>query len=166
MSIKNQKPAILLHGLPKKEYIDLLKKRKIKEAFVMEGRPKLIGAKVLCRELLKKRIKPVLITDNMAGFLFYKNFVQEIWGTYQSRHSTGALCAIGTLMLGVLGKRHNVSLNLVPSRRKSPVTGSQKDILEFASKRVAPYGIKGYVPLMEFVPQEYISRIFPPTPNS
>ena len=150
-----------MHGLPKKEYIELLKKKKIKEAFVMEGRPKLIGAKVLCRELLKKKIKPVLITDSMAGFLFYKNLVQEIWGTYQAKHQEGILCDIGTLVLGVLGKRHNVSLNLVPARHHSPVVGTQRDILEFASKRIAPRGIKGYVPLVEFVPGEYVTKIFP-----
>ena len=161
MSIKKRKPTILIHGLPTKEYIELLRKKKVKEAFVMEGRPKLIGAKVLCRELLNKGIKPVLVTDSMAGFLFYKNFVQEIWGTYQSKHQEGALCDIGTLVLGVLGKRHNVSLSLVPARRRSLVLGKQKDILEFASKRIAPTGVKGYVPLVEFVPGEYISKIHP-----
>ncbi len=159
MSIESYQKTILIHGLPDKEHLDLLKKRKIKEAFVMEGRPALVGAKLLCKELLKRKIKPILITDNMAGFLFYKNFVDEIWATYQEQNEKGAVCQIGTLVLGVLGKRHNVSLNLVPSGFKSPKEGKQKDILEFNSVRVAPKGIKGYVPLIEFVSRQYISKV-------
>lgn len=160
MLINKKRSVTLLHGIANDTLFGLLKKRKAKHVFVLEGRPKLEGAKVLCRKLLKKKITPTLISDNMAGFLFYKDFVKEVWVAYQSVDSQGALCSIGALILGVLGKKHNVPVYLTPAAGKTKTMGSPNDILKFEGKQIAAKGVKTYVPLVENLPKKYITEIY------
>jgi methylthioribose-1-phosphate isomerase len=139
---------------------DVFKKKNGNEYYVLEGRPSLESSTKSIYELNKRKIKPTLIADNMAGFLFSKNMVKEINLAYQTRDNEGALCQIGALILAVLGKKHKVPVNLYPGIRSPQRMGKQKDIFEFNGVRVAPKGIKGYVPLMESVPKKYINRIY------
>jgi len=157
MSIKPGKKLPLIHGVGNKPLIEALKEKGIKEAFVMEGRPHLEGAKILCRLLLKEKITPTLISDNMAGFLFYKNLVKEVWVGYQSVNGEKAMCEIGSLLLGVLGKKHQVPCNLFPLLKRHEEMGKSADMTCFNSKRIAPVGIKAYVPLLEWLPKKYIT---------
>ena len=158
MTKKNN--IILLQGVFKTSIFDLLKKRKIKEVFILEGRPSLEAAKQSSRELLKRKIKPTLIADNMAGFLFYKKLVKEVWLSYQTADKKGALCQIGGLILGVLGRKHKVPVNIFPNKAKLQLLGRAKDITYFNGTKVAPSGIKSYVPLAEWVPRKYITKIY------
>ncbi len=151
---------VLLRGIPEDSFLDVLKRRKVKEVFVLEGRPKLESVRALCKKLLKKGIVPTLITDNMAGFLFYKNLVKEIWVAYQSLEKNGAFCDIGALILGVLGRHHKVPVYIFSSGEKTNFLGSPKDIFQFDGRPVAAKGIKGYVPLVEWLPKRYISEIY------
>jgi len=148
MSIKKNS-VVLLQGVFNTSIFDRLKKRRIKGVFVLEGRPGLEAAKQSCRELLKRKIKPTLIADNMAGFLFYKNLVREVWLSYQTRDQKGALCHIGGLILGVLGRKHKVPVNIYPNQKKLQLLGRAKDLAYFNGVKIAPAGIKGYVPLAE-----------------
>jgi len=157
MSIKAENPKVLVHGVGKKNLIEALKKEGVREVFVMEGRPHLEGAKVLCKALLEEKITPTLISDNMAGFLFYKNLVKEVWVGYQSVNGEKALCVIGSLLLGVLGKKHQITVTIFPLAKKRKELGAPKDITSFNSKRIAPTGVKGYVPLLEWLPKKYIT---------
>ncbi len=151
---------ILLHGVFAVDFFDqLIDDCSTKEVFVMEGRPSLEAAQVNCRELLKHKITPTLISDNMAGFLFFKNLVKEVWMAYQASDTDGAVCDIGALILGVLGKRHSVPVYLSPSNRRTRFLGKEKDMLSFKNKTVAPKGIRAYVPLVEWLPTEYITKI-------
>jgi len=159
MSVKQESPKILIHGVGNGALIKALKERGVKEAFVMEGRPHLDGAKVLCKTLLSGKITPTLISDNMAGFLFYKNFVKEVWTAYQTTDTQVAVCDVGALMLGVLGKRHGIVLNLFPSAKRRQEQAKPAEIMRFDSKRIAPVGVKGFVPLLECVPKKYITGI-------
>jgi len=159
MSI-NKKNIVLLQGVFNASIFDLLKKRKIKEVFILEGRPSLEAAKQSSRELLKRKIKATLIADNMAGFLFYKKLVKEVWLSYQTADKKGALCHIGGLILGVLGRKHKVPVNIFPNKAKLQLLGRAKDITYFNGIKVAPSGIKGYVPLAEWVPSKYITKIY------
>lgn len=156
---KPKKSITLLHGVFTADSFDQLKKKRVKEIFVMEGRPSLEAARMNCRELLKRKITPTLISDNMAGFLFFKNWVKEVWMTYQISDADGVVCDIGALILGVLGKRHNVPVYLFSSNRKTRFLGQEKDILNFQNKTVAPKGIRAYVPLVEWLPVKYITKI-------
>lgn len=159
MSIKKNS-VVLLQGVFNVSIFDQLKKRKIKEVFILEGRPSLEAAKQSSKELLKRKIKPVLIADNMAGFLFYKKLVKEVWLSYQAKDQKGALCQIGGLILGVLGQKHKVPVNIYPNHKKLQLLGRVKDIAYFNGIKVAPSGIKGYVPLAEWVPQKYITKAY------
>lgn len=159
MLIDEKRSVVLIHGIFNDTFFGLLKKCKAKNIVVLEGRPKLDGAKIICRKLLKNKITPTLISDNMAGFLFYKDLVREIWIGCQSIGKNGAICDIGSLVLGVLGKQHKVPVYLYPSARKSKFVAAPKDILKFNGKMVAPKGTKGYVPLIETLPNKYITRI-------
>ncbi len=160
MLIDEKRSVVLLQGVAKDSFFGLLKKCKAKNIVVLEGRPRLDGAKILCRKLLKNKITPILISDNMAGFLFYKDLVREIWIAYQSIDKAGATCNIGALILGVLGKQHKVPVYLYPSMRKSKPMAAPNEISKFNGKLIAPKGIKGYVPLIEKLPKKYITRVF------
>jgi len=151
---------ILLQGVFKTSIFDLLQKRKEKDIFVLEGRPGLEAAKHSCGELLKRQIKPTLIADNMAGFLFYKDLVKEIWISYHTTDKDGALCQIGGLILGVLGLKHKAPVFIYPNNQKLKLLGYSKDISYFNGVKVAPNGTKGYVPLVEWVPAKYIDRVY------
>ena len=153
------KSVIILQGVFESSIFDLLKKRKIRKAFVLEGRPGLEAAKQSCRELIKRKIRPTLIADNMAGFLFYRNLVKEVWVAYQCIDRKGTLCQIGALIMGVLGKKHNVPVYAYPNGRKMKLFGTTKELAFFNGIKVAPRGITGYVPLAEWVPMKYITKV-------
>ena len=150
----------LLHGVFSKQFFDQLKKANCQEVFVMEGRPSLEAAQTNCRELLKRKIAPTLISDNMAGFLFLKNLLKEVWVAYQLCDESGALCNTGALILGVLGKKHNIPVYLFLSGTKTRFLGKEKDLICFQNKTIAPKGIRAYVPLVEWLPKKYITKIF------
>ena len=151
---------ILLQGIFKNSAFDRLGKKKREEIVVLEGRPSLEAAKSSCHQLLKRKIRPTLIADNMAGFLFYKRLVKEVWLSYQVADGKGALCQIGGLILGVLGKKHKIAVNLFPSGRKIDLIGHQNEIFHFNGVKVAPGNIRGYVPLAEWLPRKYITKIY------
>ncbi|MBI5149524.1 MAG: hypothetical protein HZA28_01970 [Candidatus Omnitrophica bacterium] len=151
--------VVLLHGVFEPSVFDAVKPGNGTELFVMEGRPSLESAQATCRELLRRKIKPTLIADNMAGFLFYRNLVKEVWLACQTVDEQGALCPIGSLVVGVLAKRHNVPVYVYPASKESCLLGGQKDIFYFKGIKVAPQNIKGYVPLVEWLPKKYITEI-------
>ena len=160
MLIKKLKSIIIVHGIFEDSFFKLLKEKNIKEVFVLEGRPCLDGAKILCKKLLKHKIRPVLIADNMAGALFYQNLVKEVWVTYQEAGTKNVLCKIGSLILGVLAKKHKVPFKVFPSAKRKQYVGNPKDIFSFNGKRVAAKGVDGFVPLLEDVPKKYITEIY------
>ncbi|OGX28069.1 MAG: hypothetical protein A2787_07355 [Omnitrophica WOR_2 bacterium RIFCSPHIGHO2_01_FULL_48_9] len=155
----NKNNIILIQGMVDESLFDLLKERGEINVFILEGRPRLKAANILSKELNKRQITPTLIADNMAGFLFKRNLVKEVWVSYQKVDKKGARCDTGALVLGVLGKRHQVPVNLYPAAAQKGAQGKQSDILSFNGVRVAPKGVKGYVPLTDWVPAKYISKV-------
>lgn len=155
-----KKSIILVHGIFEPSVFDLLKKRRGAAFFIPEGRPGLDAAKRSSREFIKRKIRPTLIADNMAGFLFYNGFMKEVWLSYQFLDKTGALCRIGGRILGVLGRRHKIPVYLYPSDQESQLLGRPKEIACFNGTRVAPKDVPAYVPLVEWVPNKYIGKIY------
>ena len=157
--------AVVVQGVVSELLFDLLKAKKVKEVVVLEGRPSLEAARANCRALMKRKIKPVLIADNMAGFLFFKNRVKEVWLAYYRVDKKGALCDIGASILGVLAKQHQLPINLFPAAKKPKSVGKEKDLFSFNGERVAPSNIKGYVPLTERLAGKYITHVYVPQCN-
>jgi len=149
----------ILYGVFKKTFYDILKKSSPKEVFLLEGRPSLDSAKVSLRELLKRKITPTIISDNMAGFLFYKGMVKEVYLAYQEADRKGAVCDCGALILAILSKDHNIPVKCFASERKTKFLGTTKDIVYFNGIKVAPKGVPAYVPLIEWVSKNYIAEI-------
>ena len=160
MLIKKPRANILLHGIFENSFSKLLKERKAKEVFVLESRPNLVGAKKLCPQLLKNKITPVLIADNMAGFLFFKGYLREVWISYQDSTEENLICPIGSLVLGILAKKHGVAVKAFPMLKKEKAQGGEKSIFCFNGKQTAAKNIKGFVPLVENVDKKYISEIY------
>lgn len=159
MLIENKKTAVLVCGLPRASLLTRFKERKAEEIVVLEGRPDLSSSRRLCRKLLKMRITPTVMSDNMAGFLFYKKMVREVWLAYQDVDSEGMICSIGALVLAVLGKRHRVPVFGYPAGESRACMAAPRDIRSFQGTRVAPRGTVAYGPLLEWVPKKYVRKI-------
>ena len=123
---------------------------------ICEGRPGLRAAEHNSRFFLEKKIKPILICDNMAGFLFSNDFVKEVILACQHADKTGALCDTGALILAVLAKKHKVAVRLMEAEHKKHFLGTAKDLLTLKGVATAPQGTRTYVPLVEWVPKKYL----------
>ncbi|MCK5581214.1 MAG: hypothetical protein KAJ18_08065 [Candidatus Omnitrophica bacterium] len=156
--------VVLLHGVFPKSFFDRLKKQKPECVFVLEGRPSLEAGKSSCRELLKRGITPTVISDNMAGFLFYKSLVKEVWVACQAVDDRGIVASVGVSILGALVRKHGVPMYgyFSPDKRKQSqdFVGKEKDILCFEGARIAPKGTSAYVPLVEWIPISYIRKVY------
>jgi len=67
----------LFQGVLSAESLKKVKLIKADHAFVCEGRPSLEAGRKTSAIFLKKGITPTVITDNMAGFLFFKGLVKK-----------------------------------------------------------------------------------------
>jgi methylthioribose-1-phosphate isomerase len=150
------KSITLVQGLFSNEALQKMKFAKNSHIFVCEGRPTLEAGRKTTQALLKKGITPTIISDNMAGFLFFKGLVKEIVIACQLADETGALCDTGALILAVLARKHKISLKLLPGEPRSRFLGDPKLVLSFEGKRIAPKGTHGYVPLVEWVEAKYL----------
>lgn len=160
MSDKLPDNVILLQGVFEEGFFDRFSGQPQDRIFILEGRPGLTAARSNGQALLKRKIKPTVLADNMPGFLFYKKKVKEVWIAYQSADAQGALCSIGALVLAVLALRHNVPVLLSRGTYQRELMAKEKEIFSFNGQRVSASGIRGYVPLVEWVDKKYITKIY------
>jgi len=146
----------LFHGIFSAESFNKIKLAKAEHAFVCEGRPGLGAGKITTGAFLKKGIIPTVISDNMAGFLFFKGLVKRVFIACQYVDENGALCDTGALILAVLAMKHKIPLTLLAAERRTRFLGDPKSIMSFEGKRIAPESTHGYVPLVEWVPAKYL----------
>lgn len=153
--------SILVHGAPTNSFYQTLKERKKKSGvLVMEGRPHLEGARVVCRDLLKQNIEPTLISDNMVAYCMWKRRINEVYLFYHQVDSRGVTCKIGSLVISICAKEHKIPVYLYPAGKKRRDFGKARDLFYFNGFRVAPYGIEAYVPLTERLPGKYITKLY------
>ena len=150
------KSICLFQGVLSAESLKKVKIAKNNHAFICEGRPGLEAGRKTSGVLLRKGITPTLISDNMAGFLFFKGLVKQVFIACQYADKKGALCDMGALILAVLAKKHKVPIKLLLAKHRTRFLGDPKDILSFEGQRIAPKGTHGYVPLVEWVPAKYL----------
>jgi methylthioribose-1-phosphate isomerase len=146
----------LFHGILSADSLRKIKLAKAGHAFVCEGRPGLEAGRKTSGIFLKKGIIPTIISDNMAGFLFFKGLVKRVYIACQYADNKGALCDTGAMILAVLARKHKIPLTLLAAERRTRFLGDPKSILSFEGKRTAPEGAHGYVPLVEWVPAKYL----------
>lgn len=152
--------AILLYGFPQDSFLDDLAAQGKDIAFLIpEGRPRLGGAQELAPQLISRGWPVRLITDNMMAYCLAKGMVQEAYIFSQQDTPEGAWCAVGALVLAIAAKAHGVPVKVLPAGKTLPeISEKENEALFFlADKRIAPQGIKSYVPLKELVPWKYIS---------
>ncbi|MBF0504966.1 MAG: hypothetical protein HQL14_07685 [Candidatus Omnitrophica bacterium] len=152
------KSIYLLQGILSEAALKKIRFAKGCHVFVSEGRPTLEAGHTVTRVLLKCGIIPTVISDNMAGFLFFKGLVKEVVLACHHADNKGALCDIGALILAVLAHKHKIPLKLLPARHRIRFLGDPKAVLSFEGKRIAPQGAQGYVPLVEWVGSKYLKR--------
>lgn len=136
-----------------------------------ETRPFLQGARLTVWELFQDNIPVTLITDNMSGYLMSKGEINAvIVGADRVAANGDVVNEIGTYMIAILAKRHNIpfyvaspistidisykSGDLIPieERESSEVTGYRDN--QWAAK-----GVKVRNPAFDVTPADLITAI-------
>lgn len=123
---------------------------------ISEGRPTLRAAEHNSRYFIDRKLKPIVICDNMAGSLFYNGLVREVVIACQYADNTGALCDTGALILAVLARKHKIAVRLVEGEHKKHYLGNPKDLLTIKGVATAPLKTKAFTPTVEWVPAKYL----------
>jgi methylthioribose-1-phosphate isomerase len=136
-----------------------------------ETRPFLQGARLTAWELAKDEIPVTLITDNMAGHIMKQGKVDAVVvGADRIAANGDTANKIGTYMVAVLAKQHNIPFYVaapISTIDLTLSTGDQIPIEERASDEVthirgtqlAPEGIEVQNPAFDVTPHEFIAAI-------
>lgn len=135
MKVKNITKAVLIWGPVSEEGINRLKEDKAL-AIVPENRPYLIGLKYNACLLKRENINFVYCTDNMLGFLFYKDKIRKTLFFYKERKEKGIVGICGSLYMLLLSKLHNIPIEVI----------SQGEVnFRFLDKDVSSLGGKSFI---------------------
>ena len=147
------------------------KQNKKFSVYSCETRPLLQGARLTCWELQRQKIDVTLICDNMAASLMAKGKVDIIFTGADRIASNGDTAnKIGTYMLAVLAKHHQVPFYIVAPRstfdlkikrgQEIPIEERKSDeVTQLAGINIAPKGIKVYNPAFDVTPANLITGI-------
>ncbi|MCM8757701.1 MAG: hypothetical protein NC900_04370 [Candidatus Omnitrophica bacterium] len=105
--------AILVWGIISSESIAQLKSENTLIA-VSEMRPYLVGLKHNIPLLKKADIDFFYCTDNMLGFLFYKNKIKKTLLFYKELKPQGLVGICGSLYVSLLSKLHSIPVQIIP----------------------------------------------------
>jgi len=105
MKIEELNNPILIWGLLSKESLKLFKGRTV---LVAENRPFLYGLKHNIPLLKEHNIPFIYCTDNMLGYLFYKNKIKKTFIFYKEKTKEGFLAPGGSLYVSLLSRLHDV----------------------------------------------------------
>ena len=136
-----------------------------------ETRPFLQGLRLTAWELAKDNIPVTVITDNMAGHVMKDGKVDAVVvGADRIAANGDTANKIGTYMVAVLAKRHNIpfyvaapvtTLDLsIPSGEQIPI--EERDIREVThvgDKQLGPDGVDVHNPAFDVTPHELITAI-------
>ncbi len=148
-----------------------IEQEKIEKVYILETRPVLQGARLTAWELLENNIKPVLITDSTAAFLMRKTKIDAIFtGADRIARNGDTANKIGTYMLAVLARHHNVPFYVVaPTSSIDPSlkTGSEirieerskEEIIRVGEKLIAPEEVEALNYAFDIVPSDLITAI-------
>lgn len=148
--------VVLLQGVLSHGAMAKIKTKGGVHVVISEGRPNLRAAEHNSRYFLDKKVKPIIICDNMAGSMFFNGLVKEVVIACQYADKSGALCETGALILAVLARKHKVAIRLAEGEHKKHYLGNPKDLLTLKGIPTAPAKTKGFTPTVEWVPAKYL----------
>jgi methylthioribose-1-phosphate isomerase len=136
-----------------------------------ETRPFLQGARLTAWEMVQENIPVTLITDNMAGHLMAHNEIDAvIVGTDRVAANGDVANKIGTYMVAVLARRHNIpfyvacplstiDLNIasgaeIPIEERAP-----EEVTGFRDCQWAAQGVKVRNPAFDVTPAELVTAL-------
>jgi methylthioribose-1-phosphate isomerase len=136
-----------------------------------ETRPFLQGARLTAWEMAQENIPVTLITDNMAGFMMARGEIDAVVvGTDRVASNGDVANKIGTYMVAVLAKRHNLPFYVacplstidmtiatgadIPIEERSP-----DEVKGFRDYRWAAEGVKIRNPSFDVTPAELVSAL-------
>lgn len=142
--------------------------KKIK-VFATETRPKLQGARLTVYELMRDGIPVTLITDNMVGYVMYKELIDKVVVGADRIVRDAVINKIGTYTVAVLAREHNIPFYVAApistfdlEKISSQVVIEERDSREVThvlSTRIAPEGVKVLNPAFDITPLKYVSAI-------
>ncbi len=148
--------VVLLQGVLSHGAMAKIKTKGGVHVVISEGRPNLRAAEHNSRYFIAKKVKPIIICDNMAGSMFFNGLVKEVVIACQYSDKSGALCETGALILAVLARKHKVAIRLAEGEHKKHYLGNPKDLLTLKGIPTAPAKTKAFTPTVEWVPAKYL----------
>ena len=136
-----------------------------------ETRPFLQGARLTAWEMVQENIPVTLITDNMSGHLMQSGEIDAVVvGTDRVAANGDVANKIGTYMVAVLARRHNIPFYVAcPLSTIDIAIGSGKDIpieeraieevLGFRDNRWAAEGVSVRNPAFDVTPAELVTAL-------
>ena len=136
-----------------------------------ETRPFLQGARLTAWEMVQEAIPVTLITDNMAGYLMSRGEIDAvIVGTDRVAANGDVANKIGTYMVAVLAKRHNIPFyvacplstidmncpngSFIPIEERAP-----EEVTGFRDHQWAAKGVKVFNPSFDITPAELVTAL-------
>jgi methylthioribose-1-phosphate isomerase len=136
-----------------------------------ETRPFLQGARLTSWELIQDNIPVTLITDNMSGYLMSKGEINSIIvGTDRVAANGDVANKIGTYMVAVLAKRHNIPFYVAcpistidlncPNGESIPIEERAKEeVTGYRETQWAAKGVSVRNPSFDVTPAELVTAI-------
>lgn len=136
-----------------------------------ETRPFLQGARLTAWEMVQENIPVTLIADNMAGFLMNAGEIDAVVvGTDRVAANGDVVNKIGTYMVAVLAKRHNIPFYVacplstidlnVPDGSAIPIEErSENEVKGFRDYHWAAEGVKIRNPAFDVTPAELVTAL-------
>jgi methylthioribose-1-phosphate isomerase len=136
-----------------------------------ETRPFLQGARLTAWEMVQENIPVTLITDNMSGHLMSQGQIDAIVvGTDRVAANGDVANKIGTYMVAVLAKRHNIPFYVacplstidlsIPDGAAIPIEErAPEEVMGFRDLRWAAQGVQVRNPAFDVTPAELVTAL-------
>jgi methylthioribose-1-phosphate isomerase len=143
------------------------KENKRTSFFVTETRPYLQGSRLTAWELKKAGFDVTVIADNMAAQVMYEGKIDKVVVGADHLAQNGDIAnKIGTYQIAILAKHFNIPFYVLCPPASQAKTGKEikieirpeEELLEFAGRRIAPRGVKGYYPAFDVTPSHLVTK--------
>jgi methylthioribose-1-phosphate isomerase len=134
-----------------------------------ETRPLLQGARLTAYELKRDGIPVTLITDNMAGYLMSKGFVNKVIVGADRIVRDAVVNKIGTFSVAVLAHEHSIPFYVAAPKSTFDLAHKATEVIieerkpeevtHIGSQQIAPDGINVMNPAFDITPLNYVSAI-------